>query len=94
MASHRIPMTIYFKSRGCRVLPVLHGYIPNNPTSDVFSYLRNQMRFWLVKLIVFYLGHYSCITQKPHEHLFQKSWLQVLPVLHGYISNNPKIDVF
>ena len=54
MASHRSPMIIYFKSRGSKVLPVLHGYIPNNPKSDVCSDLRNQMRFSLAKLIRFH----------------------------------------
>ena len=55
MALHRSPMIIYFKSRGCRVLPVLHGYIPNSPKSDVLTEPHNQVRHWWAKLIRFRL---------------------------------------
>ena len=58
-ASHKNTVTIYYKSRGIRVLPETK-YVTDG---IICTYLFLQ-----------YGGQYKRVTQKPRDHLYMKSW--------------------
>ena len=95
MASHRIPMTIYFNSCGCRVLPVLHEYVIILKVmlcqSRVTKCVHGELN-WLDNIFL-YAKRYNCITQKFHDHYFNSCGCRVVPVLQEYIPNNHQSDV-
>ena len=83
MLLYRCLMTIYIKSRGGQVLVVkqrlchifrkviLYGYsVTNLVTCIPNCYQSNTLYGW----------HNDSIIQKPHDHLYQKSLVPILPV--------------
>ena len=97
MASHRNFRTIYFKSCDCRVLPILYGYIPNHPKSDVISQPLNKVPVWWAKLIKFH----PFISRSLHWHHTETPLPFISKVMVAkscqfctdiYIPINPKSD--
>ena len=91
-------MTIYFKSRGSTVLPVLRGCVPKISLKLMFyhRYLTKCVSgelSWSNSFIL-YVCNYNSIRQKPHDHLFQKSGQHGLASFARMCPKNlPKIDV-
>ena len=95
-ASHRSPMTIYFKSRGSLVLEILGQKCEKSPKTRFYhvietKYVTDELN--CAYLFFLYAWQYSGITQKPHDHLFQKSWQPGLGNFGPKIWKIPKNEV-
>ena len=79
---HRGIMTIYYKSRTSRCNMCRKSWkIEKHPNSGFFfngvpNYVTSTL-IWVL-LFIIYVSHHNGITQRPHDHLFQKScvWVQ------------------
>ena len=89
-------MTIYFKCRGSGVWQFCnkkfsnikkvifhHGIVTKSIVSGV-----NRLNF-----IILCVCYYNGLTQKPHDHLFQKSWQRGLAVLQQKMLQIQKSDI-
>ena len=84
MISHRALMIIYFKilAPGCNICP--ESWKTKIAPNSGFFFIGEPKYFTreviCVQLFILYIFHHNGITQRPHDHLFQKSgiWMQLL----------------
>ena len=89
----RKPHDHLFQKCWRRGLPVFAQKIPKILESDVLPRHCNRICCHHGKLFIFHhrvLYQYNGITQKPHDHLFQKSGMRSLPVLRSKYSKFQK----
>ena len=88
LVSYRGLMTIYFKSRGICVQLWCTNWNMQKPTilSFFFTIVTKYINRWVlwVNLFTLYVVHHLRITQKPHEHFFQKSRSVGATLLHNW----------